>query len=190
MAEEPNYLPISDAMGRDIDKGLAAGRDVADFLPDSVAQEMYDMSHPAPVHAENLVPISAAQAAEMRRIDPASGSLPKFPATRRVIPAPYKRDRVVGGDHGKAWTLVTADKVRKGDIILPDVGMVVSVQERVVYENLDLFAPGESGPQHLGNWKPDDKVATRREYVVTGAGGNVVTYPSHAEVQVFRSRTS
>lgn len=183
------YLPISDGMAKDIDSGKAATRDLADFLPDAVAQELYDSSNPGPVHAENLIPISPQQGAAMRAIDPESGSLPKFPSTRRVLPAPFKRDVVTGGSHGKAWTLVTAERVRPGDIVT-DMGLISAVEEQIVYENLDLFVHGESGPEHLGTWKPDDKVATGKQYLITGGSGKQVTWPAGREVKVFRSRTS
>jgi hypothetical protein len=38
----------------------------------------------------------------------------------------------------------------------------------------------------MRTWQPDDKVATRMEYVVTGAGGKIETYDSRAQVKVFR----
>lgn len=181
------YLPISDALGRDIDSGKAADRDLSDFLPDDFAQELYDSSHPGPVHAENLIPISPAEGAAMRQIDPASGKLPMFPATRRVIPAPFKRDRVTGGSHGKAWTLVLAPKILPGDIIT-GIGLVVSVQEKVQHAKLGDFTT--TAALSGGHFTGEDDVATGTEYEVTGAGGNVETYPSSAEVKVFRSRTT
>lgn len=189
MADD-GYLPISNAMGRDIDSGKAAGRDVADFLPDDVAQELYDQttSARAPVHAENLIPISPSEGAAMRQIDPESGSLPRFPATRRVIPAPFQRDCITGGSHGKAWTLVTADQIRKGDII-PDLGLVVDVQDEVRREKIaDLVAPEDLQNVSIGS--PEGFAAAGTQHIVTGAGGKVVTFPSHAEVKVFRGRSS
>lgn len=192
MADE-KYLPISNAMGRDIDSGKAASKDLADFLPDSVAQELYDQTtaNRGPVHAENLIPISREQGTDLRRIDPAAGTLPRFPSTRRVIPAPYKRDRAVGGSHGKAWTLVLAGKIVAGDIIT-DIGLVTAVQERMLYGTVSDFT-GQHGDQPAdaaGQWAAGDKVATGTEYVVTGAGGRIVAYPASAEVKVFRGRSS
>lgn len=174
-------LHISDAMARDIDSGKAAGRDVADFLPDDMAQQLYDMSSPGPVHAENLIPISARQGEDMRRIDPASGSLPKMPATRRVIPAPFKRDRVTGGSHGKKWLLVTAGKVMPGDIIT-DLGLVTEIEHKLRYTDVADFAEGGAA----GPWAADDKVPSGMDVTVTGAGGKAVTWDAGHEVQVFR----
>lgn len=185
------YLPISDGMAKDLDSGKAVGRDVADFLPDAVAQELYDQSNPGPVHAENLIPISPQQAAEMRTIDPASGTLPKFPGTRRVIPAPFRRDRLVGGSHGKAWCLILADKIVRGDIIT-DIGLVVSVEEKVRYKSRGEVVEGETGERiglpglTMAPLVNDIQVAVGRDYVVTGAGGNQRTFGSHEQVKVFR----
>jgi hypothetical protein len=174
------YLPISDAMARDIDSGRAKDRDLADFLPDDYAQELYDQSQPGPVHAENLVPISPQQGAEMRRIDPESGSLPRFPASRRVIPAPFRRDVVRGGSHGKAWMLLRGEQIRPGDIIT-EVGLVVDVQQQLRYETKgDVLNDGNADPT---------QVAVGTEYTATGKGGNVKTYDANAEVKVFRRKS-
>lgn len=187
MADEgKGILNLTPGMTKDLDSGKAKDRDITDFLPDSMAQELYDQSHPGPVHAENLIPITPAEGAKMRQITP--GSLPKMPATRRVIPAPYKRDRVVGGSHGKAWTLVRGEQVREGDIIT-GVGLVTNVEVGVVYDDIsrhhnhlvDVVVEGCPGCF---------PVATATEYTVTGAGGNVVTYVAGAEVKVFRGRSS
>jgi hypothetical protein len=183
------YLPISDGMAKDIDSGKAATRDLADFLPDNVAQELHDSSNPGPVHAENLIPISPQQGAAMRAIDPESGSLPKFPATRRVLPAKFKRDAVTGGSHGKAWTLVAAGHqqqgIREGDIIT-EVGLVTEVLRRVRYGSVAEFTDG----QPAGSFNAEDQVAEGTDVVVTGMGGKILVYDAGAEVKVFRSRTS
>lgn len=169
--DSTKYLPISDAMARDLDSGAAAGRDLADFLPDDYAQELYDQSQPGPVHAENLIPISPQEAAARRTIDPEAGTLPMFPATRRVIPAPFQRSRVVGGSHGKAWMLIRGEQVAVGDIITA-VGLVVDVREEIRYGT-------EAGVEN---------VAVGRDFVVTGKGGNVERYDAGAEVKVFRRK--
>jgi hypothetical protein len=195
-SEGQHYLPISDAMGRDIDSGKAAGRDIADFLPDHVAQEIWDQSNPGPVHAETLVPISKAEATRRTTFD--GDSMPRFPATRRVIPAPYRRDRVVGGKHGKTWTTLLAGDVRPGDIV-PDIGLVVDRSERTVYATREHVTRGEeafyrplvslvSGPDGKlpEGHDPDDLVAIEPAFAITGAGGKVVIFSYRAEVRVFR----
>jgi hypothetical protein len=191
-SEGQHYLPISDAMGRDIDSGKAAGRDIADFLPDHVAQELWDQSNPGPVHAETLVPISKAEATRRTTFD--GDSMPRFPATRRVIPAPYQRDRVTGGRHGKAWTTVLAGAVRPGDIV-PDIGLVVGRDERTVYVTREHVAEGSAqgnrvvsghGGKLPEGYSPDDLVAIEPAFAITGAGGKTVIFSHRAEVRVFR----
>lgn len=178
---EQQYLPISDAMGRDIDKGIANGRDIADFLPDAVAQEMLDMSRPGPVHAENLIPISPDHAREMRTQK--GDTLPKMPATRRVIPAPYRRDRITGGRHGKSWQEVPPSAIQPGDIIT-DIGLVVIVGTAIRYESVADNVPEGT---ELAMWRPEDKVAMSMDVVVTGAGGRAISYRANGpDVRVFR----
>lgn len=175
------YLPISDALGRDIDSGKAASRDLADFLPDNVAQDLLDASHPGPVHAENLIPISPGHARELRTQK--GDVLPKMPATRRVIPAPYRRDRITGGRHGKSWQDLPPEAIRPGDIIT-DVGLVVLVGSAVRYE---AVSDNVSEGAETGTWRPEDKVAIGTSVVVTGAGGKAASYPVEGpDVRVFR----
>lgn len=189
--EGQSFLNIPDSLGRDIDSGKAANRDITDFLPDSMSQQLLDMSSPGPVHAENLIPISAQQGAGLRTIDPASGSLPKMPATRRVIPAPYKRDRAVGGSHGKAWMLTTAEKIAPGDIVT-DVGLITRVISQVCHDEEQ-----QAKAEHIHLTRDIREgcpacfpPATGMEYEVTGAGGKILVYAAGTEVKVFRSRTS
>lgn len=186
------FLPISDAMARDIDSGKAAGRDFADFLPDHVAQEIYDASRPGPVRAENLVPISKAEARRRTTFD--GETMPKFPATRRVIPAPYQRDRVIGGSHGKAWQELTARQIHPGDII-PDLGLVTLVEERTVYAAKAHVDQGTAwsntligGPndEHPAGYDPDSLVAIGTAVRVTGKGGKVVVMRPETQGRVFR----
>ena len=123
----------------------------------------------APVHAEDLTPISRDEAARRTTFD--GQSLPAMPSTRRVIPAPFRRDRISGAEHhGKTWQSVRADQVRAGDIV-PDLGLVASAHERLRRETV----AGVAG------------VPTRVEFVLTGAGGVVRALRPDAQVRVFRS---
>jgi hypothetical protein len=180
-------------MGRDIDAGRMVNKDITDFLPDHVNQELWDASHPAPVHAESLRPISKAEARRRTTFD--GESMPKFPATRRVIPAPFQRDRVTGGRHGKSWQLTTASRIRARDII-PGIGLVLEVEERNVYATrADVEAGTTEGRGIIalpGNTLPVpveqaiDMVAIGIAIVVRGAGGNAQAYDASREVKVFR----
>lgn len=188
---EPKFLRISNAMGRDIDAGRAKGRDIADFLPDAVAQEMLDASHSGPVHAENLVPISKAEARRRTTFD--GESMPKFPATRRVIPAPYRRDRVVGGSHGKSWRTLIAGAIRVGDIIT-DLGLVVDRREVTAYATREHVAAGMAHSNLMyadvdgipEGVEEEDLVAIEPGYFIIGAGGKGAIFRCNAEVKVFR----
>jgi hypothetical protein len=181
MSDEGKFLPISDAMARDLDNGKADNRALDDFLPDSVLQSMKDAQDAqGTVHAEDLVPISKAEAARRTMFD--GEHLPAAPATRRVIPAPYRRDRVIGGKHGKKWNEVRANQILKGDII-PDVGLVTEVEGTVRYETrgeiLNSTAPYLCSTD-------DTLVAVGTDIHVTGAGGNEMTFDSKTNVRVFR----
>lgn len=196
MPEEQKFLHISDAMGRDIDRGLAKDRDITDFLPDHVNQALWDAQHPGPVHAENLVPISKEEARKRTTFN--GDEMPRFPATRRVIPAPFKRDRITGGSHGKAWTTIVAAGIVTGDII-PEIGLVTDAEERTVYSHRENVMQGTAWSYPLvarpGNrlpegCHPDDLVAIGLVIAVRGAGGNARTYDPGAEVKAFRRISS
>ncbi len=162
------FLPISDSMARDLDNGRADNRSLDDFLPDTVLQSMKDAQDvQGTVHAEDLVPISKADAARRTMFD--GEHLPHAPATRRVIPAPYRRDRVVGGKHGKKYQDIRANQIRRGDII-PGIGLVIGLEDSIRYDG-----EGELGP-----------IAAGTDVHVQGAGGNEMTYDSGATVRVFR----
>jgi hypothetical protein len=168
MSTDGGFLPISDSMARDLDNGKADHRTLDDFLPDTVLQEMKDAQGPkGVVHAEDLVPISKADAARRTMFD--GEHLPSAPATRRVIPAPYRRDRVTGGKHGKRWQEVAASQVLKCDII-PDVGVVAEVSDATRYEG-----EGALGP-----------VAVGVDVTVTGVAGRKMTFDAGDSVRVFR----
>lgn len=165
-------LEIPDSLGRDLDKA-AAGKipapPIEAFMSDSALQASQDATTAAsePVHAEDLRPVSAAEAARRSTFD--GQSLPRT-TRRRVIPAPFRRPRAVGGSHGKTWQSVRADQVVSGDII-PGIGLVMDVREVIRRETV----AGVAG------------VATRVEWRVTGAGGVTKAFRPAEQVRVFRS---
>jgi hypothetical protein len=120
------------------------------------------MPDTSPVHAENLVPISPAQAAARNTFD--GQSLPRHPVTRRVIPAPFRRDSIRAGRHGKTWQEALAGTVRPGNMV-PDVGMVIAVDQQI---------------------RRDDGIPVGIDLVITGAGGNELITDPGARVRVFR----
>lgn len=174
MSDKPGHvLQIPDSLGRDLDKAAAgkiAPPPIEAFMSDAALQSAEDATRAAsePVHAEDLKPISKAEAA--RRTTFSGEALPALPATRRVIPAPFQRPSVCGGTHGKTWQRVPARQVAEGDIV-PDVGLVADVEERLLRETVAGIA----------------EVAVGSEIVVTGAGGAVKAFRPAAQVRVFRT---
>jgi hypothetical protein len=165
-------LEIPASLGRDLDKaaqGKIPPPPLEAFLSDSAleAAERATAAASEPVHAEDLKPLSKAEAA--RRTTFSGHSLPPVPSTRKVIPAPFRRPAVTGGRHGKAWQPVRAGQVVPGDIV-PDLGRVVRAEERVVRE---VVAGTEA--------------ATAVEVVLTGAGGVTRAFRPDEPVRVFRA---
>lgn len=168
MAGDGGFLRIPDSLGRDLDAGRCDNMAVDEFLPDHALQEIKDYQDSrSVVHAEDLRPISRSEAARRTMFD--GEHLPKAPATRRVIPAPFRRDRVVGGRHGKEWRERSVREVRRGDII-PDIGLVVDLAERIRHEG-----EGKLGP-----------IAVGTDIRITGAGGAERIFDAEASLQVFR----
>jgi hypothetical protein len=166
VSEQQGFLPITDAMARDLDNGKADNRPIEDFMPDDVLQQMKDAQGPT-VRAQDLLPISKAEAARRTAFD--GESLPHAPATKRVIPAPFRRDRISGGKHGKSWREMAAESVEVGDII-PDVGLVRAVHKRIRYEG-----EGKLGP-----------IAAGLDVFVTGGDGRTHRSDARDTVRVFR----
>jgi len=174
VSDKPGHiLEIPDSLGRDVDRfhaGTGPAPPMEAFMSDASLEQVERQTAAAssPVHAEDLRPISGAEAARRTTFD--GEHLPAMPARRRVIPAPFARPSVCGGTHGKTWQRVRADQVRKGDIV-PGVGLVALVHERLRRETV----AGVAG------------VATRVEFVLTGAGGVIQAFSPGEQVQVFRS---
>ncbi len=163
-----HMLEIPDSLGRDIDKGLTPP--IEAFMSDDALSQAEAMTRAAsePVHAEDMVPISRAEAG-MRTTMSHGDSLLRAPATRRVIPAPYQRDRIAISHHGCAWTSCRADEVDLGNIV-PDIGKVVSTEITTRRGTI-------SGVQG---------VALGMDVRLRGAGGLEKLFDAAATVRVFR----
>jgi hypothetical protein len=166
-------LEISPALERDMEKaaqGKIEAPPIEAFMSDAALQAAEDATRAAsaPVHAEDLRPISAAEAASRRTFN--GQTLPSLPAPRRVIPAPFRRPRISGGRHGKTWQSVPADEVVPGDMT-ELVGMVGTVRSMIRREDI----AGVAG------------VATGTDIMLTGIGGVKVTVDVATRVRVFRS---
>lgn len=199
--KKPSHiLTIPESLGRDVDKAregkLKSSLPVESFLSDNALRQIEDQTRKAatPVHAENLRPISSAEAQRRTTFD--GETLPNMPATRRVIPPPFKRPRIELGHHGKEWTVLRAAQVQAGDLV-PDIGLVTSVEERTVYQTRGEIlgvSSLEEGDVAF-NTSPDkkidfgdlsQKVAVGIAVVISGGSGTVKAFRERDEVRVFR----
>lgn len=165
-------LEIPASLSRDLDKA-AAGKipapPIEAFMSDAALEqaERSTRASTEPVHAEDLRPISRAEAARRTTFD--GEHLPGVPATRRVIPPPFRRPSARGGQHGKVWQSVRADHVHQDDMT-ECVGKVASAVSRLHREEV-------AGVPDVAAWV---------EVVLTGVGGVTVTVNAAAPVRVFR----
>lgn len=130
------------------------------FFSDEALESMVPGSEP--VRAESLAPISPAEAASRSTFN--GSTLPRHPVTRRVIPAPYRRDSIRAGRHGKTWQEALAGTVRPGNMV-PDVGMVIAVDQQI---------------------RREDGIPVGMELVIIGAGGNELVADPGERLRVFR----
>jgi hypothetical protein len=173
VSDKPGHiLEIPDSLGRDLDKA-AAGKipapPIEAFMSDSALEQAEKAARAAaePVHAEDLKPVSAAEAAA--RTTFGGEHLPSLPSARRVIPAPFRRERVTGGRHGKTWQPVRADQVVPGD--MTELVGKVAAAEPVLRREAVAGVPD---------------VATGTGIVLTGIGGVTETVDAARQVRVFR----
>jgi hypothetical protein len=124
-----------------------------------------------PVHMEDLTAVAKGDPRIAMNFD--GESLPNAPATRRVIPAPFRRPRIELGHHGKSWQRLDACEVQPGDIV-PDLGKITCSEAVTQYEPRHLFVPGGG----------DDRVAVRVDWVLTGLGGTA-HFGRHEKLNVF-----
>ncbi len=173
MAEKPAHiLEIPDSLGRDVD-AYRAGKlkqapDVEAFMPDAVKEQVAaNTAKAAPIHAEDLTPISGAEAGRRRTFN--GETLPSMPATRRVVPAPFRRPSIHIEHHGRSWQSCRAGDVEPGDAV-PDIGLVVAVRTEVTRETVAGV--------------PD--VATGMKTTLTGAGGIERAFSPEEQVRAHR----
>lgn len=164
-------ITIPDSLGRDVDKAKAGKLKgplaVEEFMTPGALEQVAAQTSRAAVHAEDLRPISKAEAAA--RTTQHGDTLPSMPATRRVIPAPFKRPRIDMDRHGRTWQRVLPDRVEPGDMV-PGVGRVASVETVTRYEMIAGV--------------PD--VAVGMKVIITGASGAELTCDPSVRIQAFR----
>lgn len=173
MPERPDHiLEIPDSLGRDVDawrEGRREAPDMEAFMSDRSLEmvEQQTAQAAAAVPAESLTAISPAQAAEMTRFD--GETMPNLPRTRRVIPAPFARQRISITHHGRRWMPCAAGDVQVGDTV-PGIGLVTA---RQVVRRTEAVA-GTSG------------VTTGMKVILTGKGGTSVSLDVGERVQAHR----
>jgi hypothetical protein len=170
-----HILEIPESLGRDVDAFYAGKRPappVEAFMSDAALQQVEQQTRAAsaPVHAEDLVPISKAEAAARTTFD--GEHLPRVPATRRVIPAPFRRPRFDLDRHGRDWTTCRADDVAPGDMVAVDGTSfrVAAVEPVLRYEVVAGI--------------PD--VAVGMKVIITGIAGNQLVFEPGSNVRAFR----
>lgn len=164
-------IEIPESLGRDVDKAKAGKLKgplaVEEFMTPGALEQVAAQTSKAAVHAEDLVPISKAEA--VARTTQHGDSLPSMPATRRVIPAPFRRPRIDMDRHGRAWQRVLPEKIEPGDVV-PGVGRVHSVETVNRYEMVAGV--------------PD--VAVGMKVIITGAAGTELACDPSVRIQAFR----
>ncbi len=143
MPEKPGHIiEISDSLGRDVDRWKAGQGEappmeafMSDAALDQVAAQTAQVARAVP--AESLTPITPAQAAELTRFD--GETMPVIPRTRRVIPPPFRRDRIEVSRHGRKWLPTLVENVSIGDTV-PGVGVVAKVERWRRLEPVDGWA--------------------------------------------------
>jgi hypothetical protein len=141
MPDKPaEIIEISDALGRDVDKARAGklkhDLPVEAFMSEQAIEQVAaeTAAAAAPVHAEDLKPITRAEAARRETFD--GEHLPSgLPRMKRVIPAPYRRDRIDISHHGRTWQPCRAGEVQVGDTV-PGIGEVVKAEPVIRYETV------------------------------------------------------
>lgn len=173
MPERPGeIIEISESLGRQVDKfraGTGPAPPMEAFMSDASLEQVEKQTAAAatPVHAEDLIPISSAEAQRRTTFD--GEHLPNMPTMRRVIPAPFQRPRIAIDHHGRTWQPCKAEDVQVGDTV-PDVGRVVDRQLVTRYEPI-------AGVPH---------VAVGMKVILTGAGGITRDFDPQKPIRAHR----
>jgi hypothetical protein len=86
-----------------------------------------------PVHMEGLKPLPPGLPRLPNGVIPGgSDATTLVPSMRKTIPAPYQRDRISAGRHGKTWAYMSAEEVVPGDLVV-DFGLVDARSEVTSY---------------------------------------------------------
>lgn len=116
-----------------------------------------------PVPLSSLTPASA--------VDITPGQFPAVPRRQRVIPAPFRRNRIDISHHGREWLAVQAGSLRSGDLVV-DRGKVIETERIVEYDTID--GPGMPVQAPVAEW-----------IRVTFLSGEVYQFFPHEGVRAF-----
>jgi hypothetical protein len=155
-----HILEIPESLGRDVDRYRAGQTDQAPpveaFMSEDSLNQMMDATRAETVRQQDLVPITAGEARQRTTFD--GEHLPSVPSLRRVIPEPFRRERVSLDRHGRAWQETEAQDVEAGDVV-PDVGRIVSTEIHTRYATvagmpdvavgMDIILTGIDGTRHV-----------------------------------------
>lgn len=140
----------------------------------------------APIPIESLTAVGKNDPRVQMNFD--GQTLPRAPSTRRVKPRPFSRQRIDLDRHGRAWTNCRADAIEVGEMVV-GVGRVAQRELKTRYEpyyEVCGLVPGVDFPADDPPLKYVRPVAVGTDVVLTGMGGNVVTYDAETFVQTFR----
>ncbi len=211
MSDSANLPVIPDKV---VDR-IRAGKPVALEEVSSAAAEMRDTREAArsqPLHGGSLRPTTRSHANTLMTGNPQGhlqrGTVPRAPATRRVIPPPFQRESIsirVPGEPRPEWRTVRASQVQEG-LIVPGVGRVVGTERRTRHSDAADQVPvfreealmnaqipalipvqdytGEDARRLLDAYG-STRVAVGVDIVLTGPEGASVTVDERAEVQAF-----
>jgi hypothetical protein len=194
---------------------LQDGKDVSlEELSSAAAEQraQRESARATPLRGETLKPISRAAANTLMTGNSAGhlqrGTIPRAPATRRVIPPPFRRETIsirVPGEPVPEWRNLRADQVKEGDIV-PGVGRVVSTKHATRYSEPEDVVPvtlhlAEDGAVRTVTHKPfgiaeyerlrdsygvtGARVAVGTDIILAGPEGSTLTVDAAAQVQVF-----
>jgi hypothetical protein len=147
----------------------------------------------APVHAENLRPISRATAKSL--VEGSAGpaveselgmhgrGLPNFPSTRRVIPAPFQRPSVTGGQHGMTWQTDVASRIAEGDMVMGIGRVITRLPDQTRYSTYGDVVGELPG---LTSEERERPVAVGTDVVCVNVVGDSYNVDVRAEVSIFR----
>lgn len=167
---------VAEAMDKGVDVPIEAFSlgDARDRLQDEIANRN------RPVRLQDLTPVAKGDERISHYYKRDGNQLPLVPQHKRVIPPPYQRPAAtIRQDHGREWAFVTAEQVRKDDIVV-DFGKVTDVETK-----LDHKLRSDVLGITLENMQDDDLVAVGTIVFLTNVEGRIRAYSPGAQLRAF-----